>query len=136
MPFFNASVSVQIKAPIKKVWEHITKPELVKKYFFGVDIETDWKKNSAIYFRGEWQGNKFEDKGKILDIQENKHLSFLYWSSFLGKPDSLESYQKVTYDLIEKNGVTTVTIAQECENKDHCEQNWKMVLEGLKKLCE
>jgi uncharacterized protein YndB with AHSA1/START domain len=36
-----ANVSITIQAPMAKVWEHLTRPELIKKYFFGTQVETD-----------------------------------------------------------------------------------------------
>ena len=94
-----AEVSVSIRSPNAKVWEHLTRPELVKKYFFGTDIETDWKPGSPIYFRGTWEGRSYEDKGRILEFRPPGHLAYSYWSSFSGAPDRPENYQKITIDL-------------------------------------
>jgi len=46
--------SYSIKAPASKVWDALTKPELIKQYFFGTETEATWKKGSPIFFRGEW----------------------------------------------------------------------------------
>jgi hypothetical protein len=55
-------------------------------------------------------------------------------------PDVPENYHKVTYQLMEKEGETEVTILQDNngseEEKAHSEANWKVVLEGMKKLLE
>ena len=133
-----ASVSVTIHAPLTKVWEHLTKPDLIKQYFFGTAVETDWKPGSPICFRGSFEGKTYEDKGKILEFQPPKHLSFLYWSSFSGLPDLPENYQTVSYDLRAEQGNTSVAVNQDCleSKKEHCEQNWSMVLAGLKKQVE
>src|SRR5262249_53303486 len=88
-----AKVSATLNAPVTKLWEHLTKPELIKKYFFSTEVETDWKPGSLIYFRGAWQGKQYEDKGKILEVIPHQSLSYLYWSSFSGLPDHPENYQ-------------------------------------------
>ena len=51
----NITGSVQdiIHAPIADIWDALTKPEIIKKYFFGTDTKTDWKKGSPIIFEGE-----------------------------------------------------------------------------------
>jgi len=133
-----ATVSVTIRAPMSRVWEHLTKPELIKHYFFGTAVETDWTPGSPIYFRGSWDGKTYEDKGKILQFQPPQRLSFLYWSSFSGVPDIPENYQAVSYALRTEQGNTVVTVNQDCaeSKKEHCEQNWGMVLAGLKKQIE
>ncbi len=41
-----ANVTTTIKAPSSKVWEALTKPEIIKQYFFGTNTETDWKPGS------------------------------------------------------------------------------------------
>jgi uncharacterized protein YndB with AHSA1/START domain len=48
--------SVVINAPVDKVWEALTNSSLIKEYLFGTNTITDWKKGSAIYYEGEWEG--------------------------------------------------------------------------------
>ena len=133
-----AEVSIAIKAPVAKVWEHLTRPELVKKYFFGTEIETNWEPGSPIYWRGTWEGKTYEDKGKVLEFRPYFHLSYLYWSSFSGQPDREENYQAIAYYLRSEEGGTVLTVRQACEEskREHCEKNWSMVLAGLKKQVE
>jgi len=133
-----AKVSITIRAPIEKVWEHLTRPELVKKYFFGTEIQTDWIPGSPIYWRGTWEGKTYEDKGKVLEFRLHQRISYLYWSSFSGEPDLPESYQTITYELHSEDGNTALTVRQDCMDnmKEHCEKNWRMVLDGLKKQVE
>jgi uncharacterized protein YndB with AHSA1/START domain len=137
---YIATASTTINAPAAKVWEAITNPVLIKKYFFGTDVVSDWKAGSPILYRGEWQGKPFEDKGQILQIEPEKLLVSTHWSPMSGVPDLPENYHKVTYELSEKDGKTDVTIRQDNnaseEEKAHSEANWKAVLDGMKKLLE
>lgn len=138
----SVQVSITIKASIHTVWEALTSPEIIKKYFFGTHLTTDWKEGSPMYFRGEYQGTKYEDKGVVKKFTPKKHITYSYWSLFSGQPDQPENYQLVSYDLNEVEGGTEVTVKQsnlkdETEtHKDHVRANWKMVLEGLKQLVE
>ncbi len=133
-------VETTINAPVSKVWEALTKPEIIKQYFFGTDTETDWKKGSPIIYKGEWQGKKYQDHGTILDIEKNKLIKYNYWSSMSGIEDKPENWMVLTYELKEKNDKVTVSIKQENiadeKTKTHSEENWKKVLEGLKKVVE
>ena len=52
----KAHASIKLHASISKVWDALTKPEIIKKYFFGTDSITDWKPGSPIRFKGEWKG--------------------------------------------------------------------------------
>ncbi len=38
-----ASATIALKAPASRVWEALTKPELIKQYLFGTDVTTDWR---------------------------------------------------------------------------------------------
>lgn len=131
---------ITINAPASKVWEALTSPEIIKQYFFGTDAVSDWKVGSPLIFKGEWQGKKYEDKGTILDSVPDKLFKYNYWSSMSGIEDKPENYVIVTYELSESNNATTLTITQENipdeKTKEHSEQNWRKVLEDLKKLLE
>jgi uncharacterized protein YndB with AHSA1/START domain len=137
---YSASASIVVQAPRQKVWEAVTEPALVKRYFFGTDLVTDWKVGSPLLFRGEWEGKAYEDRGKVLAFDPPRSLSFDYWSSFSGTEDKPELRQIIRYDLEEVGGGVRVTIDQSNvdtqERADHSAQNWKTVLEGLKSLVE
>jgi uncharacterized protein YndB with AHSA1/START domain len=136
----TAEARTTIHAPASRVWDALTKPELIKQYFFGTNVVTDWKVGSPIYYRGEWQGRSYEDKGAILEFEREKRLVSTHWSPLAGVPDIPENYHTVTYLLSEHEGSTDVTIRQDNnaseDEKVHSEQNWAMVLLGLKKLLE
>ncbi len=137
---FIAKATTTINAPASKVWDALTKPELIKQYMFGTDVISDWKVGSPITYRGEWQGKTFEDKGKVLEVKREESLVSTHWSPLSGVPDSPENYHTVAYHLSEKDGKTEVSITQDNnaneEEKAESEKNWKQMLEGLKNLLE
>jgi uncharacterized protein YndB with AHSA1/START domain len=132
--------SIIIEAPIEKVWEALTTPELIKRWFFGVDTETDWKAGSPIVHRGEYQGKPYEDKGNILHIEPPRLLVHSHWSPVSGRPDAPETYQRVTWGLSEGEGGTELTIKEvnlpSEEAKATSVKSWRLVLENLKRLLE
>lgn len=135
-----AKQSVTIDAPCSAVWDALINPKTIKKYFFGTDAVSDWKEGGSIVFKGEWEGKKYEDKGVILKVREEKLLQYTHFSPLSGKPDKPENYHTVTIELSHENGQTNLTLTQDNnpdeESRKHSEQNWKMVLTGLKKLLE
>lgn len=134
----KATVTVNFDAPMDKVWDGLTNPAIVKQYFFGTDLHTDWKKGSPITWTGEWEGKKYEEKGEVLDIDPGKFVKYTYWSSMSGKEDKPENYMEISYFLTGKNGGTQLEIVQDKvtdqQAKEHSEQNWISVFEGLKKI--
>jgi uncharacterized protein YndB with AHSA1/START domain len=137
---FIASVNMMIGAPPSKVWDALTKPELIKQYFFGTQVTTDWKVGSPVTYTGEWEGKKYVDKGTVLEVVPEKLLVSTYWSAFSGLPDIPENHNTVRYELSSEDGGTRLVVTQDNnatqEAADHSTSNWKMVLEGMKKLLE
>ena len=132
--------SITIAAPIDKVWTALTHPELVKQYFFGTQLVTDWKVGSPIFFRGEWEGKPYEDKGTVLEFSPNHRLRYNYWSSWSGQPDVPENYANISYAVRAEGDSTVVTVTQDnIENEEKradSEKNWQMVLAEMKKMLE
>lgn len=137
---YSSSATIVARASRDAVWEAITRPDLVKTYFFGTLLTTDWNVGSPITFRGEWDGKPYEDRGTVLSFERPLELSFNYWSSFSGIEDKPELRQIIRYELVEADGGVRVTIHQSNtdteERADHSAKNWQVVLEGLKALVE
>jgi len=136
----TAIVRININAPVAKIWEALTNPEIIKQYFFGTQTITDWKPGSPIIFEGEWQGKKYRDKGRILEVEDQKLIKYNYWSSMSGIEDKPENYVILTYMLTGSDNNVTLSIKQENipgeKMKEHSQENWKKVLEGLKQVVE
>jgi len=137
---FTAEVEVTIQAPVAQVWDALINPEMIKQYLFGTTAISDWKVGSPIVYKGEWEGKEYEDHGTILAIEPEKLLDTTYWSAAYGLPDEPENYSRVTYTLDADGDHTTLHLTQDnCsseESKKKSEDNWTMVLNGLKDLLE
>ena len=135
-----AKASTTINAPAGKVWEALTKPEIIRQYMFGTSVVSDWKVGSSILWKGEWQGKPYEDKGKILDLEEERMLQYSHFSPLTGKPDVPENYHTVTVELAADGQQTAVSLSQDNnaseEAREHSEKNWNMVLQKLRGLLE
>jgi uncharacterized protein YndB with AHSA1/START domain len=137
---YIATAGVCIKAPAAGVWKALTDPAIIQQYLFGTRAVSDWKPGSSITYTGMWQGKTYEDKGRVVEVIENKLLRTTYWSSLSSRPDTPENYHHVTYTLAEKRGHTTLTVRQDNntsrESAEHSELNWKTVLGSLKAIVE
>ena len=135
-----ARQSIFIRAYPGIVWKALTDPDMIRQYLFGTEAISDWRVDSPIRYRGVWQGKTYEDKGTVLRAVPGKLLESTYWSSMSGLPDRPENYKKVRYELTPEKGGTRLTLTQDNnateEERMHSEGNWKIVLEGLKKVVE
>ena len=132
----TATASETIDAPAGKVWGALIDPKQIKQYMFGADV----KEGSPIVYKGEWEGKSFEDKGKVLEIEPRKRLVSTFWSALAGLPDKPENYKTVGYELAAEGDRTKLTITQDNnasqDEAREAEKNWRMVLDGIKKLVE
>jgi uncharacterized protein YndB with AHSA1/START domain len=137
---YTAKKSIVLNVAAARVWQALTRPELVKQYLFGTEMTADWRVGGAITYRGQWEGKPYEDKGSVKIFEPEKRLQTTYFSSLAGVEDKPENYQTVTYELSAAKGGTTLTITQDNnpspESAEHSARNWGMVLDGLKKLLE
>lgn len=134
----NAVVTVDIDAPIEKVWDVLTKPELISKYMHGTLATTSWNVGALITWEGEWQGKTYQDRGEILAFDPLKRLAYTHWSSMGGSEDKPENYHTVTITLDENGATTTLTLTQgnnpTQEAADKMAQNaWLPMMQELKK---
>jgi uncharacterized protein YndB with AHSA1/START domain len=135
-----AIATVALRATPERVWKALTDPAEIKQYLFGTTTTSNWKKGGSITYTGEWEGKSYEDKGTIIDIRPNELLHTTYFSSMSGREDKPENYANVIYKITPSDGQVILTIVQDNnkdeKSKEHSEQNWKMVLDSLKKLVE
>jgi len=147
MPETTARATIDIHAPRADVWRALTEPEQIRRYFLGgAEVQTDWKVGSPIVFRGEWNGQPFEDKGEIVTFEPEQELAYSHFSPMMGKPDDPENYHLVDITLDGGAGTTSVILEQsnltggvrdeDRASREQFEQNWHQMLEGLRDATE
>jgi len=136
-----ATQSIKINTKAEKVWRILTDPEKIKIYLFGTETTTVWNVGSPILFQGDYNGQRYKDKGTVIKNIENSLLSYHYWSGFSGLEDQPKNYSVVTYkiDDISENSVTFTWTQKGFANKEsqcHSEEGLKTILEQIKLLAE
>ena len=105
---------ITIHAPAARVWNALTNPAETKKYMFGCEALSDWKEGSPLIWKGNFNGVELVAvKGTILKIRPGSYLEYTVIDPNNPKiPDLPENYLTVTCELIEQNGITTLTTTQ------------------------
>ena len=114
----------------QKLWDALVKPEFVKEYFFGRDLQTDWKVGSSIRMGDDWDG-------KILKSEPIDLLVF----TFHPLADSLkdEPVSTVTYKLEQKGATVKLSVIhEELSEKTYnsISGGWPQIISNLKSLLE
>ena len=146
MSDITASASIVIDRPRAQIWTALTDPDLVKQYFMGAVVKTDWQVGHPITFSGTWNDKPYEDKGEILSFEPDQEMSYSHWSPLSGTDDEPSNYHVVHIALEDGMVGTKVTLEQsnleggateaDRASRDDYEKNWATVLQGLKKVAE
>lgn len=135
-----AIATTTIKASRRQVWDALVSPAAIKQYMFGADVHSQWTSGSKITWTGEMQGNKYEDKGVILNLVPEQTLRYTHFSPTSGKPDEAENYHTVCIELSGSGRETKVTLSQNNNANENAraesEANWGTMLKGLKQYVE
>jgi len=136
-------VEAEVRADVDSVWDVLTQD--TSAMFMGAKVDTDWREGSPISFSGEFNGKPYKDHGEIRTVEKNRRLAFTHYSPTSGKPDVPESYNLVDVELEpEGDDRTRVRLSQtpmggdrpDEQTVEKFKQNWKMMLDGLKKAAE
>lgn len=121
-----------IRTPIAKVYEALTTQ---------TGLGEIWTKKLVVKpengFVNEFDFNdNYATKMKIVELEENKHI---LWECIDSDPEWIGT--KISFDLAEKDGVTSVILKQldwreVTEFYRWCNYNWAMFLYSLKLYCE
>jgi uncharacterized protein YndB with AHSA1/START domain len=132
--------TINLNAPIDRIWDVLTKPELVKQWQYGSELRTDWKVGNEIRFRTEWEGEIFEQWGKILEVVPKKLIRYSLFAPRPGVEDKPDNYFVMNYILGEENGYIQLEIIQEDNRRGAVQEapqgEENPVLNALKTLIE
>jgi len=132
--------AIKIDAPKASVWKALVSPEIMKKYFWGAKVTSNWKVGHSISFTGEYKGNTYQEKGILLQVIPQKTLQYTHWSNLENLPDLPENYRTWTFELSGQGTATQLTITEDniptIAQKERSDQFWKEVLLTIKRLLE
>jgi uncharacterized protein YndB with AHSA1/START domain len=131
-----AKSRIQINNTVDEAWKALVNPQIVEKYMLGAQQVSDWRKGSSIIWKKDFNGRKFEDKGKILEITPQQSLKYTHYSPASGKPDVPENYQTVSVTLKANAKGTALELTSDNnaseKQKAMNEHIWAYYLQGLK----
>jgi uncharacterized protein YndB with AHSA1/START domain len=139
---------ITFDAPMARVWDALTNPEMTQQYMFGCQALSDWKIGSPLIWKGTFNGTELVAvKGTIVDIQPGKLLAYTTFDPNSTLEDIPQNYVTVTYTLTPKGNQTLLEVTQgdfahvadgERRYKETYNdgQGWTPILVEIKKLVE
>jgi uncharacterized protein YndB with AHSA1/START domain len=131
---------IMISANSQRVWDILTKPEFVKLWQYGSELQTSWKVGDKIKFATKWEEKIFEQWGTVLEFTPTSKLRYSLFAPRPDLEDKPENYFEMIYTLTADNGQTKLEIIQE-DNRPNAVQEDEQgeenhVLKLLKEIAE
>ncbi len=128
-----------IRTTPEELWAALTDPKFTKKYWFGADIESDWKKGSA--WRITLADGRVADTGVILESDPPRRLVIDKWQNQFMPELKAAGYARCTMELEPMDSAVKLTITHVAEGDDDkliqaVSGGWPKILSNLKSLLE
>lgn len=137
--------TLDVNAPIEKLWQVLTDNEFIPQYMFGCIAESDWKPGSPLLWKGAADGKVYV-KGSVVSIDAPHSLAYtIIDPNNPAIADIPENYLTVTYTLSERSDHACTleiaqgdysTVANGQQRHDDSAGAGDFILQGIKKLAE
>ena len=127
-----------IRTTPEALWAALTTSEFIKKYWFGMDLETDWKVGSP--WKLIFPDGRLADTGEILELDRPRRI-VLKWQNEFRPELKAEGYARCSMELEPQEGAVKLTISHTIERTDSkvieaVSGGWPRILSNLKSLLE
>lgn len=126
-----------IRATPQQVWDALTKPEFIEKYWLGAHHESDWRQGSS--WKIVLADGQVADSGEVLEIDPPRKL-VLKWRNEWKPEAKADGYTRCTYLVEDDNGLAKLTVTHEADGPHKLiplvAGGWPRILSNLKSLLE
>ena len=127
-----------IRTTPTELWTALTTSEFMKKYWFGMNFETDWKVGSP--WKLIFPDGRIADIGEIVELDPPRRI-VLKWRNEFRPELTAEGYARCAIELEPQDGAVKLTISHTIERADSklieaVSGGWPRILSNLKSLLE
>ena len=127
-----------IRTTPQELWEALTKPEFMRRYWFGCWADSSFETGAA--WKLMLEDGTLGDAGEILESKAPNRL-VLKWRNEFRPELKEEGYSRATFEIEALDGTTKLTVTHELERPDSkliakVSGGWPAILSSLKSLLE
>jgi uncharacterized protein YndB with AHSA1/START domain len=127
-----------IRTTSDELWAALTTSEFMRKYWFGMNFETDWKVGSP--WKLVFPDGRIADTGEILEIERPRRI-VLKWRNEFRPELTAEGFARCSIELEPQAEAVKLTINHTIERADSkfieaVSGGWPRILSNLKSLLE
>ena len=129
---------IYIRATPERIWQALTDSELVKRYYFGSVIESDFKPGSPIVYR-QAEGGRVDIEGEIIEADPPRRLVHTFavrWDGDVNEPPTRVAWEITPMGETCRLSVTHDGFTEENATFAQTKGGWPIILSGLKTLLE
>ena len=127
-----------IRTTPEELWTALTTTEFMRKYWFDMRFESDWKAGSA--WRLIFPDDRIADTGEIVELDRPRRI-VLTWKNEFRPELAAEGHARCAIELEPQEGAVKLTISHTIERPDSkfiaaVSGGWPLILSNLKSLLE
>ena len=127
-----------IRTTAEKLWSALTTADFMKEYWFGMHIQTEWKRGA--HWELLFPDGRIADTGEILEFDPPRRL-VLKWRNEFRPELKAEGYAQCTMELEASPNAVKLTITHSIDRAESkiieaVSGGWPRILSNLKSLLE
>jgi uncharacterized protein YndB with AHSA1/START domain len=127
-----------IRATPERVWSALVDREFTRKYWFGMDVESEWKVGAP--WRPSFSDGRTADSGEIVEFEPPRRLAIRWRNEF--RPElTAEGWSLCVMEVEDSEGAAKLTVTHSIEREgakliEAVSGGWPKILSNLKSLLE
>jgi uncharacterized protein YndB with AHSA1/START domain len=127
-----------IRTTPERLWAALTDPEMIRKYWFNMTVDCDWKVGAPWQLR--FEDGRLADAGEVLETDPPRRL-VLRWHNEWKPEFKAEGDSRCTFEIEPADGVVKLTVHHEIDRGGSVligavSGGWPRILSNLKTLIE
>ena len=127
-----------IRSTPEKIWEALTQPAFQRQYWFGMNIDSDFKAGAS--WKLQFEDGRVADEGEVLESDPPRRL-VISWRHRMRPELTAEGEARASFEIEPAEGSVKLTVLHEIDRSDSkliqaVSSGWPSILSSLKSLLE